>query len=276
LTVGRESSRSAGDALGGRSACLAGSTAGRAPVVAVEELSAGAVDLPEYQSLADPEAVHVEAGGTGTAVDGGIEDGIEGTGGAGALEGELILGAGEEADATAIAIVPQGADTASIGYDLVIAAGVAVALAVQQLVVLALAHAERSLSDLTSGTGAHISLVDQVARADRADPVDEEPTRKRGTGGADLSRVVGESILANASAVNQDLVDLTAGAGPAVGGGRGPRGTDLACSVDPAQSLKTGAGLGGGIVDLVCSAFPGADAPLVGEETRQAVAVLGG
>ena len=43
--------------------------------------------------MADSIAVHVEAGGAGTAVDGGIEDGIKGTSGAGALEGELVLAA---------------------------------------------------------------------------------------------------------------------------------------------------------------------------------------
>ena len=47
-------------------------------------------------------------------------------------------------------------------------------------------------------------------------------------------------------------------------------------SVDSSKSGNAAASLGGAIVDLICSAFPRADAPLVGEETIEALAVLGG
>ena len=54
--------------------------------------------MPEDQSLADAEVVHVEAGGAGAAVDGRVENGVQGASGAGALEGELVAAAGKDAD----------------------------------------------------------------------------------------------------------------------------------------------------------------------------------
>ena len=83
----------------GRLAGLAGGAAGCAAVAVVEELSVGAGDGLEGQLLADSEVVHIIATWAGAATNGGVEDGVEGTGGAGTLEGELVDSAGEHADA---------------------------------------------------------------------------------------------------------------------------------------------------------------------------------
>lgn len=83
-------------------------------------------------------------------------------------------------------------------------------------------------------------------------------------------------MLAGTVAVYQDLVDLAGRAGIAVSGGSRPGGANLAGSVDSAETLEAGAGLGGCVVDLVGAASASADAPLVGEEAREAVAVPSG
>lgn len=69
--------------------------------------------------MADAVGVHIEAGGAGAAVDGGVEDGVQGTGGAGSLEGELVVSAGEDANSTGILGVSWSADTFATRYDLV-------------------------------------------------------------------------------------------------------------------------------------------------------------
>ena len=73
---------------------------------------------------------------------------------------------------------------------------------------MTLADAERALSDLSLRAGTAVAVVDHVARADSADSVDKEAVGKRGASSADLSRVEGKSLLANALAVDQDLVFL--------------------------------------------------------------------
>ena len=111
LGIGRESSSGAGDALSRRATGPAGSHTGRASDIAVEVLSVGAADLPEDQSLANPEMVHVESVGAGAAVDGSVENSIQRTSGTCALEGELVLAAGEDAHAAGVASMARGADT---------------------------------------------------------------------------------------------------------------------------------------------------------------------
>jgi hypothetical protein len=91
-----------------------------------------------------------------------------------------------------------------------------------------------------------------------------------------VAGVVGETLLADAVPVDQDLIGLAGRAGTAVSGRGRPAGADLACTVDFSKSLEAGTGLCGGIVGFVGSTDASADAPLVGEESREAVAVLGG
>ena len=164
--------------------------------------------------------VHVESAGAGAAVDGGVENSIEGTSGARALEGELVLAAGEDAHPAGVASVPRGADTPSVRDDLVVAAGVAVALAVQQLIVLALTYAERPLPGLARRTGAGVSVVNQIARTNSTDVIDDESVAEGSTGGADLRRVKSKPLLANAPAIDQNLVRSASRTRAAVGSGR--------------------------------------------------------
>jgi hypothetical protein len=56
-------------------------------------LTVGAVDLLENQFLADTVVIHVESSRTGTAVDGRVENGVQGAGGTGTLERELVVSA---------------------------------------------------------------------------------------------------------------------------------------------------------------------------------------
>lgn len=78
---------------------------------------------------------------------------------------------------------------------------------------MALADAERALSNLSLRTGTAVAVVDHISRADSADSVDEETISKRRAGGADLGRVEGESLLADTLAVDQNLVFLAGRAG---------------------------------------------------------------
>lgn len=165
------------------------------------------------------------------------------------------------------------ADALAVGDDLVEAASVAISLLVEQLIVLALAHAERSLAHSSGRAGAGISVVDQVSRADGADTVDQESVGEGRALSAHPRGVESEALLATASPVDQDLVGPAGRAGVAVGSGSRPSRANLTGPIDAAQALNTGTGLGGSAVHLVSSAPSRANAPLVGEEPTQAVAV---
>lgn len=142
---------------------------------------------------------------------------------------------------------------------------------------MALAYAARALDDFASWACAGLAVVNKASWADCADTVDEESVGKRGAGSADVGAVEGESLLAGAFSSHKDLVDSAGRAGrSSVVGGRRAGGTDLAGSVDSSKSGNAAAGLGGAVVDLIGAAFPSADAPLVGEEAIEALAVLGG
>lgn len=82
--------------------------------------------------------------------------------------------------------------------------------------------------------------------------------------------------MADAVAVDQNLVGLAGGAGVAVRGGSGAGWADLAGAVDSSQSGEAAAALGGWVIDLIGTAFSSTDTPLVGEESIEAVAVLSG
>jgi hypothetical protein len=172
--------------------------------------------------------------------------------------------------------VSSCADALTVGDDLVEAASVAISLLVEQLIVLALAHTERSLAHSSGRAGAGISVVDQVSRADSADTVDQESVGEGSALSAHLGGVEGEALLAAASTVDQNFIGPAGRAGVAVGSGSGSSWADLTGAVDAAQTLDAAAGLGGSIVDLISSASPRANAELVGEEASQTVAVSGG
>ena len=276
LRVGREASSGAGEADVGGLAGGAGRAAGEAAIAGIEVLSTGAADGLEGQFIANSIGVHVESTGAGAAVDGGVEDCVERAGGACALEGELVASTGKNAVAAGTQGVASGADALAVGDDLVQSAGVAVSIGVQQLVVLALADADRALDDLSGRAGAAVAVVDKAAGANCADSVDEETIGKCVAGCANAGAVEGEPLLAGAFSTQQHLVDSAGRArrSSVVSGSRAGR-TDLAGSVDSAKPSDAAAGLGGGVVNFIGSAFPSADAPLVGEETVEAVAVLG-
>jgi hypothetical protein len=82
--------------------------------------------------------------------------------------------------------------------------------------------------------------------------------------------------LATALAVDEDLVGLAGRAGIAVSSGFRTRRTDLASAVHSSESLDATTALGSSVVDLIGSALLGTDAPLVGVEASETVAVLGG
>ncbi len=139
-----------------------------------------------------------------------------------------------------------------------------------------MADAERTLGDLAQRTGTGVAVVDHAARADCTDSIDKEAVGETGAGSADLGRVIGEALLASALAVDEDLIDLAVRAGTAVRGGGRSSGTDLAGAIDSTKALDAGAGLSGRVVDLIGSTFPSTDSPLIGEESTEAIAVLGG
>jgi hypothetical protein len=153
---------------------------------AVEVLAGVATNGFQYQLLADSIGVFVVAGGTGAGFDLFVVDSVQGAGGATSLEDELVASARKRADSAAAQGVSVGADALSVGDDLVVAAGVAVALAVEQLIRFALAHAGGTLQHSAGRTGAAlVAIVDQIARANRADSIDDEAVWQIGAGGAD-------------------------------------------------------------------------------------------
>ena len=90
---------------------------------------------------------------------------------------------------------------------MVVAASIAIALRIEQLVSLALADARRALLGLASGAiAAVVAVVDQSAGADRADAVDEETVLQVRADCADFTCVVGVSHLADALAVDELFV----------------------------------------------------------------------
>ncbi len=186
LGVGGEAVGGAGEALGCGFACFAGARADDAALGAVEVLAGVATNGFQYQLLADSIGVFVVAGGTGAGFDLFVVDSVQGAGGATSLEDELVASARKRADSAAAQGVSVGADALSVGDDLVVAAGVAVALAVEQLIRFALAHAGGTLQHSAGRTGAAlVAIVDQIARANRADSIDDEAVWQIGAGGAD-------------------------------------------------------------------------------------------
>lgn len=73
---------------------------------------------------------------------------------------------------------------------------------------MTLANAEGSLSDFSLRAGTAVTVVDHIAWADSADSVDKEAVGKRRASSANLSRVEGKSLLADALTVDQNLVFL--------------------------------------------------------------------
>lgn len=74
--------------------------------------------------------------------------------------------------------------------------------------------------------------------------------------------------------VHQHFIGPAGRAGIAIGSRPGPSRTELASPINSAQPSQTGAKLGAGVIYLVCPAFPGTDAPLIGEEPSDAVTLL--
>lgn len=83
------------------------------------------------------------------------------------MENELVGGTGKHADSAAAEGVAAGADAFAVGDDLVVPAGKAVSLAVEELVGFALADAGGALEDFAGGAGAAlVAVVDEVVGAD--------------------------------------------------------------------------------------------------------------
>jgi hypothetical protein len=276
LGVSAVSSSSAGDALSGGLAGLARWVAGKASAVTVEVLSVRAGNCLQDQLLADSVGVHVEAWGASASIDGRIKDGVEGAGGTGSLEGKLVSTAGKDTNTARVKIVSSAAYASTIRDNLVEAASVAVALPVQELIALALTDAERSLGNLSLWAGASVAVIDSATRADGANTIDQESIGEGSTGSADLTWVIGIALLAAALAVDQNFVDLAGWAGIAISSWGGSSWAKLASSVDSAKSGEAAAALSGSIVDLVSSAFLRANSPLIGVESRETGAILGG
>lgn len=272
LGVGRVAVGGASGTDGGGGAGLAGARTGHAAVGAVEILSGVAGDGLEDEGLADSVVVFVGAGGAGAAVDGRVEDGVEGTHCTASLEGELVGPTRQHADSAAVEGEAWDADTLESVDDLVGATGVAVAIAVQEFVALALGLAESSLENFAGRAAAAVGIDDDHASgADRTETVEEEAVGELGAGGAGAGRVGGVAGLADALPVLEFLVGATVGA--AVGGGLGASGTDGAGAVDASESGQAGAGLGVEAVLFVGAALLGADSVLVGVVANAAVAV---
>lgn len=130
-------------------------------------MSTGAVDGPQDDLGADSVGIFVEAVGAAASVDLSIEDSVEGTDSTASLVGELARSTRKGAHTAAAEGISSSADAFSVRDDLVVAAGVAVALAIKELVGLALAYAGGSLEGLAGRTGASlVAVVDQIAWAD--------------------------------------------------------------------------------------------------------------
>lgn len=131
--------------------------------------------------MAGTVVVLVEAIGAGAPANGGVVDGIERAGRAGlALEDELARRAREPTNAVGLERVSRGACASSLRDYLIALAGEAVALAVQNLIVLTLTNTGRTLGDLSWRTGACIAVVDHRTRANCADAVDQKSVGKGG------------------------------------------------------------------------------------------------
>ena len=101
-------------------------------------MSSLAVNWSENNLGANTEVVLVESTWTSTASNLGSIDCVEWASGASSLEGEGSVGTGQNAYSAAVQRITTGADAHTIGNDLVVAAGVAVALIIKDLISLAL------------------------------------------------------------------------------------------------------------------------------------------
>lgn len=110
------------------------------------------------------------------------------------------------ADTARVKGVSSDTDTSTVGDDLVASAGITVSVAVQELIVLALADTHRALDGLSLGADTGIAVVDHGSGANSAYSIDDESVGKRRARGADIGRVKGESTLADALSTNKNLV----------------------------------------------------------------------